>query len=94
MKDWIVQIVTEAGEELRRAPAPIQEKFSLWVALVQVYGPRLAGGWRTESLKGFLAGFYSARLNRKWRVVFEVRTERKIVVIRIVAHNYKAVIRR
>ena len=73
------------------APKPIQKKFDQWAVAVQGLGPWLKGGWRTEALSGVLKGFYSIRLNRQWRVIFEIRSERKVVVIRIVAHDYKSV---
>ncbi|PIS11686.1 MAG: hypothetical protein COT73_02610 [Bdellovibrio sp. CG10_big_fil_rev_8_21_14_0_10_47_8] len=94
MKTWLVLLVSEAEEELGEAPLSIQRKFDQWVLLVQGYGPWLKGGWRTEALRGVLKGFYSVRLNQKWRAIFEIRPERNIVVIRIVAHDYKSVRRR
>lgn len=94
MKPWSVFLVPEAEEELGEAPSPIKRKFDQWVVLVQGYGPWLKGGWRTEALQGALKGFYSIRLNRQWRAIFEIRPERNVVVIRIVAHDYKSVSRR
>jgi len=94
MAAWSVIIVPEAQEELEEAPPQIQKKFDQWVVAVQGLGPWLKGGWRTEALSGVLKGFYSIRLNRQWRAIFEVRPERKVLVIRIVAHDYKGVGRR
>jgi mRNA-degrading endonuclease RelE of RelBE toxin-antitoxin system len=94
MAAWSVILVSEAEEELKEAPPQIRKKFDQWVVSVQGLGPWLKGGWRTEALSGVLKGFYSIRLNRKWRAIFEIRPERKVVVIRIVAHDYKGVGRR
>ena len=94
MKPWSIFLVIEAEGELEEAPQQIRRKFDQWVILVRGYGPWLKGGWRTEALQGALKGFYSVRLNRQLRVIFEVRTERNVVVIRIVAHDYKRVRRR
>lgn len=94
MISWSVILVSEAEEELGEAPPQIRKKFDQWVVSVQAFGPWLKGGWRTEALSGVLQGFYSTRLNRQWRTIFEVRSERKVVVIRIVAHDYKSVRRR
>ncbi len=91
---WSVVLVLEAEGELESAPQQIRKKFDQWVISVKAFGPWLKGGWRTEALSGVLKGFYSIRLNRQWRAVFEVRSERKVVVIRIVAHDYKDVGRR
>lgn len=94
MAAWSVILVSEAENELGEAPPPIRKKFNQWVVSVQAFGPWLKGGWRTEALSGVLKGFYSIRLNRQWRAIFEVRSERKVVVIRIVAHDYRGVGRR
>ena len=88
---WRVFLVHEAEKELQCAPKQVRRKFDRWVVASQVLGPWLKGGWRTESLVGVLKGFYSVRLNLKWRVIFEVKEENKILVIRIVAHDYKSV---
>lgn len=94
MSTWSIILVSEAEVELKAAPLQIRKKFDHWVLAVQAFGPWLKGGWRTEALAGVLKGFYSIRLNRKWRAIFEVRSERRVVVIRIVAHDYKGVGRR
>jgi proteic killer suppression protein len=89
-----VTLVSEAEKELNEAPPQIRKKFDQWVVSVQGLGSWLKGGWRTEVLSGVFKGFYSIRLNRQWRAIFEVRSERKVIVIRIVAHDYKSVGRR
>ena len=91
MEAWSVLLVKEAEDELQDAPPPIRKKFDLWVVLVRGFGPWLKGGWRTEALHGALKGFYSIRLNRQWRAIFEIRPERKVIVIRIVAHDYRSI---
>ena len=91
---WSVTLVSEAEDELKKAPPQARKKFDLWVVSVQAFGPWLKGGWWTEALSGVLKGFYSIRLNKQWRAIFEVRSERKVIVIRIVAHDYKSVGRR
>lgn len=90
---WSVILVTEAQKDLKEAPPQIRKKFDQWVVSVQGLGPWLKGGWRTEALSGVLKGFYSIRLNRQWRAIFEVRSQRKVIVIRMVAHDYKSVAR-
>jgi mRNA-degrading endonuclease RelE of RelBE toxin-antitoxin system len=91
MKTWSVFLAPDAEKELIELPRELRKKFDQWTLLVQGYGPWLKGGWRTEALRGRLKGFYSIRLNRQWRVIFEIRVKRDIVVIRIVAHDYKSV---
>ena len=94
MSIWSVILVSEAKAELCETPPQVRKKFDRWVVSVQAFGPWLPGGWRTEALSGVLQGFHSMRLNRQWRAVFEIRPEKKVIVIRIVAHDYKNVGRR
>ena len=89
MAPWTVLLVDDARAELLNAPPQIRRKFDTWVVADQGLGPWLKGGWRTEALQGVLRGFYSIRLDRKWRAIFEVRKERRVIVIRIVAHDYR-----
>ena len=94
MNTWSVVLAEESEVELNELSPLLKRKFDIWVLQVQVSGPWLSGGWRTEALVGGLAGFYSVRLNRKWRVIFEFRSERRIVVIRIMAHDYRSIRRK
>ena len=91
MTSWSVLLVSEAEAEVADAPPQVRNKFDHWVLAVQAFGPWLKGGFRTEALLGALKGFYSARLNRQWRVIFEVKPGRRVIVIRIVAHDYQSV---
>jgi mRNA-degrading endonuclease RelE of RelBE toxin-antitoxin system len=88
---WNIHIVKEAEKELEEAPSQVRKKFDLWVGAIKILGPWLKGGFRTEALCGVLKGFYSVRLNIKWRVIFQVKEEKSIIVIRIVAHDYKSI---
>jgi len=58
--------------------------------MVKSSGPFLPGkGWSTEKLSGPLKRFYSARLDKKWRVVFEIEGKVKIVaILAITPHLY------
>lgn len=93
---WAIQESPEVYFELIEAPELVQKKYIIWKDLVKQSGPFLPGkGWGLEKLSGPLQGFYSARLNKKWRVIFEVSGKIKIVGVRSVTpHLYKKVSRK
>ncbi|MFN8371244.1 MAG: type II toxin-antitoxin system RelE/ParE family toxin [Bacteriovoracaceae bacterium] len=90
---WKVDESPEIVFQLAKAPESIQEKYVLWKHMIKTTGPFLPGkGWNTEKLSGPLKHFYSARLNKKWRVVFEIEGKVKIVaVLSITPHLYEKI---
>ena len=93
MSKWVIDERPEIVFQLNKAPEKIQKKYDLWKFLVKMSGPFLsASGWRTEKLSGPLKKFYSARLDKKWRVIFEVEGKMKIIaVLTITPHLYSKI---
>ena len=93
MSTWKIDETAEIVLQIARAPSKIQEKYIIWKYLVKTTGPFLPGkGWGTEKLYGPLKKFYSARLDKKWRVIFEIEGKVKIVaVLSIAPHLYNKV---
>ena len=93
---WMVRESPEVYFEIIEAPELVQRKYTVWKELVKQNGPFLPGkGWNTEKLSGPLQGFYSARLNKKWRVIFEFSGKVKIIGVRTVTpHLYTKVSRK
>jgi len=90
---WTVLEASEVKKELRRCPQPVLEKYEQWKALVTHGGPqslRQLRGLRDERLRGKWEGFRSSRLDQQWRVIYQVQSERIVViVVRISAHDYR-----
>jgi addiction module RelE/StbE family toxin len=90
---WTVLEATEVKKELRRCPQPVLAKYEQWKALVTHGGPqslRHLRGLRDENLHGRWEGFRSSRLDLQWRVVYQVQSERiVVVVVRISTHDYR-----
>ncbi|MBI2026402.1 MAG: type II toxin-antitoxin system RelE/ParE family toxin [Deltaproteobacteria bacterium] len=87
---WKVEESQEVYFELQEAPLLINKKYLVWKEIVKNNGPFIPGkGWHTEKLSGPLSGFYSARLNKKWRVIFEISGKIKVIGVRSVTpHLY------
>jgi Txe/YoeB family toxin of Txe-Axe toxin-antitoxin module len=90
MLDWKIDERPEIVLQICKASKIIQKKYDLWKHLVKISGPFLPGaGWKTEKLSGKLKKFYSARLDRKWRIIFEIEGKTKtIVILGISPHLY------
>ncbi|MFH0798670.1 MAG: type II toxin-antitoxin system mRNA interferase toxin, RelE/StbE family [Pseudomonadota bacterium] len=82
----------EAGKTLKKGPIEIQRSYLAWKRIVELEGPlglRLIKGFHDEALKGEWRGFRSSRLNRQWRVIYQVDNDRLIVyVVEINPHTY------
>lgn len=65
----------------RELPKPQQNKLAELLEILQEkpFGPKL----HTKSLTGPLTGFYSFRITRDWRVIFQFLTPDKIKVIEL-----------
>lgn len=95
-KAWQIDESPEVRMQLAKSPLNVQRKYAVWRSLVEFSGPFLPGkGWKTEALHGLLKGFYSARLDRKWRVIFEYDGKIKSVgVLSITPHLYRRIQKR
>ncbi|MCX6113079.1 MAG: hypothetical protein NTY22_07370 [Proteobacteria bacterium] len=93
MGEWIIDERPEIVYQINKAPRKIQKKYDLWKFSVKMSGPfLLASGWRTEKLSGPLRKFYSARLDKKWRVIFEVEGKMKIIaILTVTPHLYSRI---
>ena len=88
MTGWRIDENPEVFLQLLNAPSKIQRKYGIWKTFVKIGGPFLPGsGWRTEKLSGRLKKFYSARLDRKRRVIFEVEGKDKVLVVLSVSQH-------
>jgi toxin HigB-1 len=77
------------AKQLERAPKSIRVKYSFWRSNVREMGPNLQGGYRTHALKGDRAGQKSARLDKRWRVIFQIFEHDLIVeALEVTPHNY------
>jgi addiction module RelE/StbE family toxin len=90
---WTILETREAAKALAKAPSEIVTKYAYWLALVEQSGPsalRAIGGMHDEALSGEWAGFRSSRLNRQWRVIYQVEaTEVTVTVVRVTPHDYR-----
>ena len=85
-----------AQKELARAPSEVATSYEIWARLVEEHGLAILRdfkGYHDEKLQGAWLGHRSSRLNRKWRVIYQVDTSGKIqivTVVRVTPHDYRS----
>ena len=82
----------EVGKRLKKAPIEIRKHYVAWKRIVELEGPqglKLIKGFHDEALKGEWQGFRSSRLNRQWRVIYQVDQDQLVVyVVEVNPHEY------
>lgn len=89
-----VQITKNALKDLKRTPKYLQEKFRAWLVAVNKSGleqTRKRPGWHDEPLQGDRKGQRSIRLNKQWRAIYIIKSDRTIEfveVTEVMPHEY------
>lgn len=82
----------DAVKTMKKMPLEIKRNYLAWKRIVELEGPsglRLVKGFHDEALEGEWKGFRSSRLNRQWRVIYQVlKDEFMVCVIEINPHQY------
>jgi proteic killer suppression protein len=88
-----VSLRAQAQKGLQKAPKHIQEKFFVWVDMVERLGiekVRRIPGFHDEPLKGKRAGQRSIRLNKQWRAIYVWLDDKihLIEILEVTPHDY------
>ncbi|MFV2073227.1 MAG: type II toxin-antitoxin system mRNA interferase toxin, RelE/StbE family [Thermoanaerobaculales bacterium] len=90
---WEVYEHRRVDRQLNRLPADVLRRYEKWKDVVMISGPqglRLIKGFYDESLRGQWKGHRSSRLNRQYRVIYQIEAERILVeVVSVTAHDYR-----
>ncbi|HHF7347384.1 TPA: type II toxin-antitoxin system mRNA interferase toxin, RelE/StbE family [Legionella feeleii] len=81
-----IQIARQALKDLKRTPLYIQEKFRAWLVAVNKVGleeTRKRPGWHDEPLVGDRKGQCSIRLNKQWRAIYIIKSNKQIEFIEV-----------
>jgi len=85
----------KARKDLGRAPRDVVRQYEIWARLVEEHGLVILKdfkGYHDEKLSGEWMGHRSSRLNRKWRVIYQVDRTGKLEVVevtRVTPHDYR-----
>jgi toxin HigB-1 len=82
-------------KSLTNLPSYIRDKFHRWVRYVnklRVSKAQMYPGFRDEKLRGQRSGQRSVRLNRQYRVIYQIKNKedcKDVTVLEVNAHAYK-----
>lgn len=86
-----VRFTKFADKQVARLPEYIQEKLDHWVDAIEkngLFAMREVTGFNDEPLKGARSGERSSRLNRAYRVIYEVdNSDGELVIIAVLEVN-------
>ena len=90
---WEIYEHRRLTRRLSRLPIEILKRYEKWKDIVRVSGPaglRLIKGFHDEALEGEWRGFRSSRLDRRYRLIYEVLADEvRVHVIEITPHEYR-----
>lgn len=90
---WSIYEHRDVDKQLRSVPVDVLKRYEKWKDIVFLSGPaglRLIKGFRDEALKGKWKGYRSSRLNKQYRVIYEVEQEKILVkVVSVNPHDYR-----
>lgn len=91
-----IEFTKRSYKELLKAPQTVREAIEDWLISVRIIGveqTRLQGGkgLHDEPLKGSRKGQRSIRLNRSWRLIYEINQGelRILKILAITKHDYR-----
>ncbi len=95
MSSVVIVEKKSAQKELAKAPKEVQVSYEIWARLIEEHGLsilRKIKGYHDEKLKGNMKSYRSSRLNKKWRVFYQVSKDGTIEivdVVKITPHDYR-----
>lgn len=89
----VVEVAVNVEKNLHKIPLAIQKKLFTWVAAVEERGlneVRKIPGYHDEPLKGNRKGQRSIRLNKKWRAIYQVMSQKIefVLIEEVTPHDY------
>jgi len=90
---WTIYEHRRLDKQLTKAPLEVQKRYEKWKDIVEISGPaglRRIRGFRDELLTGEWKGYRSSRLNKQYRVIYQVIDEKLMVqVVELTPHDYR-----
>jgi proteic killer suppression protein len=90
---WEIYEHRDVSKRLRRTPTEVLKRYEKWKDIVEVSGPDgllLIKGFRDEALQGEWKGYRSSRLNKQYRIIYRVESDKLFVlVMEITPHDYR-----
>lgn len=90
---WKIVEHRQVEKQIKACPVEVQKRYEKWKDIVAISGQ--AGlmqikGFADEALKGEWNGYRSSRLNKQYRVIYQVHADKVYVQVeKITPHDYR-----
>jgi addiction module RelE/StbE family toxin len=90
---WKIYEHKQVEKQIKSCPLEVQKKYEKWKDIVAISGQQglmLIKGFADEALKGEWDGYRSSRLNKQYRVIYQVIADQVYVKVeKVTAHDYR-----
>lgn len=90
---WQIYEHKRVPKQLKKLPKDVLKKYEIWKEIVALSGPlglKRIKGLNDEGLRGQWKGCRSSRLNKQYRVIYEVlNDEVRVLVMEVTPHDYR-----
>ena len=90
---WKIYEHKQVEKQLKACPIEVQKRYEKWKDIVTISGQQglmLIKGFADEALKGEWSGYRSSRLNKQYRVIYQINADKVYVQVeKITPHDYR-----
>lgn len=81
---WVVYEHKSITKQLKKLPVEVLKRYEKWKDIVRISGQaglKAIRGFRDESLSGQWSGYRSSRLNKQYRVIYQIDNDKVYVLV-------------
>jgi len=90
---WKIYEHKRVEKLLKSCPIEVQKRYEKWKDVVSISGPQglmLIKGFADEALRGEWNGYRSSRLNKQYRVIYQIKADEVYVQVeQVTPHDYR-----
>jgi addiction module RelE/StbE family toxin len=90
---WKIYEHRQVEKQIKACPLEVQKRYEKWKDIVTISGQpglMLIKGFADEALKGEWNGYRSSRLNKQYRVIYQINADKVYVQVeKITPHDYR-----
>ena len=92
---WKIYEHKRVEKLLKSCPIEVQKRYEKWKDVVSISGPQglmLIKGFADEALRGEWNGYRSSRLNKQYRVIYQIKADEVYVQVeQVTPHDYRRI---
>lgn len=90
---WKIYEHRQVEKQIKSCPVEVQKRYEKWKDIVTISGQQgltAIKGFADEALKGEWNGYRSSRLNKQYRVIYQINANEVYVQVeKITPHDYR-----